>query len=88
MFPRLTSRFTTLQNPEPARAASKSDFSAEATGVSNLRATAREECSCRSCRHARRLDRMEPLTGRDELWVYGILLAGVGLWSLILWAVL
>jgi hypothetical protein len=31
---------------------------------------------------------MEPLSGRDELWVYGYLLAGVGLWSLILWAVL
>jgi hypothetical protein len=30
MFPRLKSNFTTLQNHEPARAASKSDFSAEA----------------------------------------------------------
>jgi hypothetical protein len=88
MFPRLNSKFATLQNPEPARAASKSDFSAEATAVSNLRATDRSECSCRSCRHARRADRMEPLSGRDELWVYGYLLAGVGLWSLILWAVL
>jgi hypothetical protein len=45
-------------------------------------------CPCRQCRRARLADRMEPLSGRDELWVYGFLLAGVGLWALILWAVL
>jgi hypothetical protein len=61
---------------EPARAASKSDFSAEATGLSNLRAIDRSECSCRSCNDAALVDRMEPLTVRENLLVWVLMLGG------------
>jgi hypothetical protein len=75
MFPRPVSRFTVLQKAEPARPASKSDFSAEAQPLSKLRAT--DECSCRYHRKLRRLDRMEPLNLSDRAWLGAVCLAWV-----------
>jgi hypothetical protein len=79
--PVLQNLFNFVHKPTPAD-------SKPALASSPSKVRAYETCPCRQCRHARRLDRMEPLSGRDELWVYGFLLAGVGLWALILWAVL
>jgi predicted Co/Zn/Cd cation transporter (cation efflux family) len=76
MFPRPVSRFTVLQKAEPARAASKSDFSAEAVATCTRRAS-RADCSCRHCRRARRLDRMEPLNLSDRAWLGAVCLAWV-----------
>jgi hypothetical protein len=42
---------------------------------------------CRHCRKALRVESMEPLTVRDELQAYGIILLGSALWALIVWAV-
>jgi hypothetical protein len=30
----------------------------------------------------------QPLTASDRLWVYGLVLGGIGVWALVAWAVL
>jgi hypothetical protein len=71
---------------KPARPAELAALAAQAESRSKVRAYG--TCNCRSCRRYRKADRMEPLTGRDEAWVYSFLVAGAGLWALLLWAVL
>jgi hypothetical protein len=70
MFPRPVSRFTTLQKTEPARAASKSDFSAVAQPLSKLRAT---DCDC------------SPLTWRENLLVWTLMIGGTSGLGFALW---
>lgn len=48
-------------------------------------AVPRDFCACRNCRKARRTERMEPLSLRDRVWIYGVLAVGLGCYAALAW---
>lgn len=84
MFARPDSNLVTLHKTEGHQPAATSVFSEQAGGTIKKRAS-RDFCSCRHCRRARRTERMEPLSLRDRVWIYGVLAVGLGCYAALAW---
>jgi hypothetical protein len=75
MFPRPDPDLAISQTVENARSAEEIHFSPQAQAESNVHANEREDC--RYCRQAIRVEQpFEPLTLRENLFVWALLIGG------------